>query len=194
MMNHILLCPLIVICTLVLALSTSCSQSTQNMPSAESTKAQWTPQHTGIRISSKAQVRSFQPSKSPWLAVGLSAVVPGTGQFYNRNYWKIPIIWGLGGYWISQWIDLNKSYKSLRDRYQGSVTENPPFGNRSLLELRNFYRDERDKFAWYLGALYFLNLIDAYVGAHLYDFEVTPDLACNRPFDPRITASVRISF
>ena len=193
-MKHVLPLPLIVLGSLAFAISTSCSQSTQKNLSPESTRTQVRSERAGVRIPGGDAGGSFRPTKSPWLAVGLSAAVPGTGQFYNRNYWKIPIIWGLGGYWISQWVDLNHSYKSLRDRYQESITNNQPFGNRSLLDLRNFYRDERDKFSWYLGALYFLNLIDAYVGAHLYDFDVTPDLSGDKSFEPKRMASVRIYF
>src|SRR5438552_132453 len=55
----------------------------------------------------------FHPSKSPWLAVGLSAALPGAGQLYDENYWKVPVIWGLGGYWIYEWVKLNNKYKDF---------------------------------------------------------------------------------
>src|SRR6266850_5090288 len=115
-------------------------------------------------------------SKSPWIAVGLSAGVPGLGQIYNHTYWKLPLIWGLGGYWIYEWVHLNDNYKDFRSQYSNSITPANKAGDPLLLTLRDFYRDERDKFAWYLGALYLLNLVDAYVGASLYDFDVSPDL------------------
>ena len=35
---------------------------------------------------------------------------------------------------------------------------------------------QRDAFAWYLGILYLVNIVDAYVGAELYDFDVGPEL------------------
>jgi hypothetical protein len=138
--------------------------------------------------------KPFYPSKSATLAVGLSAVLPGAGQIYNEDYWKAPIIWGLGGYWVYEWFHLNDRYKGFRDRFSESVKQLPPYGNERLLTIRDFYRDERDKFAWYLGALYFLNLVDAYVGANLYDFNVSPDLSTDGRIVPKVTASVRLRF
>lgn len=136
----------------------------------------------------------FHPTKSPWLAVGLSAVAPGAGQLYNTNYWKAPVIWGLGGYWIYEWAKLNTKYKDFGDQYSASLQLLTPSGNEQLRTIRDFYHDERDKFAWYLGALYFMNLIDAYVGAHLYDFDVSPDLGYDGRIEPKVVATVRVTF
>lgn len=144
--------------------------------------------------SAKPAAGGFHPRKSAWLAVGLSAVAPGVGQIYDESYWKPPIVWGLGAYWISQWIDLNKSYKHYGTLYSASITPAQPEGDGQNLGLRDFYRDQRDKFAWYLGALYFLNLIDAYVGANLYDFDVGPDLSLDGKVAPKATATIRWRF
>jgi len=121
------------------------------------------------------------------LALGLSAVIPGAGQIYTENYWKPAMIWGVGGYWIYEWIQLNNKYKDFRLKYQQTQSD-------QYQRLRNFYHDERDKFAWFLGALYMLNLLDAYAGAHLYDFDVSPELTLNGRIAPKINASVRFNF
>ena len=123
--------------------------------------------------------------------MGLSAALPGLGQIYNRSYWKVPVIWGLSGYWIYEWLKLNKDYKDYAGQYTRSIPVAPPAGDGYLLGLRDFYRDERDKFAWYLGALYFLNLVDAYVSAQLYDFDVSPDLGLDGRMAPRVSATIR---
>lgn len=136
----------------------------------------------------------FTPSKSPWLSVGLSAVLPGAGQVYNEEYWKVPLIWGLSVFWIVEWGKQNDKYGDFSDRYRQSVLDLPPEGDRRLLQLRDFYRDERDKFAWFLGALYLLNLVDAYVGAHLYDFDVGPDLRTSGVLAPSIRAKLTLRF
>ncbi len=142
----------------------------------------------------QVQSPGFHSTKSPWLAVGLSAALPGAGQIYDESYWKVPVIWALGIYWIYEWRQLNTQYQDFRSRYSESLVSLPPAGNPQLLLNRNFYRDERDKFAWFLGGLYLLNLVDAYVGAHLYDFNVSPDLSADGRFVPRVTATVRFSF
>jgi hypothetical protein len=114
----------------------------------------------------KTQVDTiFIMKKSAWGAVLRSAIIPGLGQIYNESYWKAPLIWGLTGWFVYNWIELNNLYidnKNLFQQYKSSI-----FRLR-----RDFYRDQRDKFAIYIGLLYFLNLVDAYVDAHLYDFYI----------------------
>ncbi len=114
--------------------------------------------------------------KSSLTAVGLSALLPGAGQVYTENYWKVPIILGLGGYWVYEWTQNNNDYREFRDLYSRSIAGSPPYGDERFLSLREFYKDQRDSFSWYIGILYFLNVVDAYVGAELYDFDVGPDL------------------
>lgn len=115
---------------------------------------------------------TFQMTKSPWGAVARSAVIPGWGQFYNESYWKIPVIWGTAAWFVYNWIDNDKLYKDYKSLYQTTQNE---YHRR----LRNFYRDQRDNFTIYMGLLYLLNLIDAYVDAHLFDFNVNDDLGRN---------------
>lgn len=119
---------------------------------------------------------TFVMEKSPMGAVLRSALVPGWGQFYNESYWKIPVVWGFIGYFAYVWIDNNDLYKQYRDLYVQS-----DFSNANYKQLRNFYRDQRDEFAIYIGLTYFLQLVDAYVDAHLFDFNVTPDPITRTP-------------
>lgn len=116
----------------------------------------------------------FTPSKSPIKAVLMSAVIPGAGQVYNESYWKAPLIWGISGWLIYNWIDNNNQYKSYSNLYTVSQNEN-------FRRLRNFYRDQRDLFAIYMGLTYVLNLVDAYVDAQLFDFTVEEDFFIRQP-------------
>lgn len=120
----------------------------------------------------------FVMQKSPWGAVARSAIIPGLGQFYNESYWKIPVIWGVGALFISGWVYNNNLYKDYKDLFIET-------GNNTYLSYRDFYRDQRDNFTIYLALLYILNLVDAYVDAHLYDFTVEEDF---------ITGSTRANF
>ncbi|MFA3781919.1 DUF5683 domain-containing protein [Melioribacteraceae bacterium 4301-Me] len=120
----------------------------------------------------------FVMQKSAWGAVLRSALVPGLGQFYTEKYWKIPVIWGFLGYFTYQWFNTNNSYKYYRDLYLQSLTSDPN-GNTGYKNLREFYKDQRDLFAVYIGLTYFLNLVDAYVDAHLFDFDVSKNVALN---------------
>lgn len=112
---------------------------------------------------------AFVMQKSPWGAVLRSAVIPGFGQFYNESYWKIPIIWGVGALFISGWVYNNNLYQDNKNLFIDT-------GENIYKLNRDFYRDQRDNFTIYMVILYILNLVDAYVDAHLYDFTVEEDL------------------
>ncbi|MCX6134110.1 MAG: DUF5683 domain-containing protein [Ignavibacteriales bacterium] len=120
----------------------------------------------------------FIRSKSPTTAVLLSAILPGAGQIYTGRYWKVPLILGFGGYFGTQWFRMNDRYTESRSRYDESVKlgANNGQGDAQLLYERDFYHDERDRFAFYFAITYLLNLVDAYVGASLYGFDVGDNL------------------
>lgn len=128
------------------------------------------------------QSQIFVMQKSPWGAVVRSAVLPGWGQIYNESYWKVPIVWGVMGWFVYNWVDNNNNYIDYKNLY--ILTDN------SLdLEYRNFYRDQRDEFAIYFALTYFLTLVDAYVDAHLFDFSVGENRFTNSPM-----FNIRVNF
>jgi len=121
----------------------------------------------------------FVMQKSPWGAVLRSAVLPGWGQFYNESYWKIPVIWGGTAALVLGWIDRNKLTVQYRDLYSESIRNGTP--DESYKRLREFYKDQRDLFAVLTGLAYFLNLVDAYVDAHLFDFDISENEITRAP-------------
>lgn len=119
-----------------------------------------------------------QNGKSAATAIVLSAVLPGAGQVYTGRYWKVPLIMGFGAYFVSMWVKMDNHYAESRDAYAASVAAGVSGGqgdSRMLYE-RDFYRDERDRFGFYVLLTYLLNIVDAYVGASLYDFDVGDNL------------------
>jgi hypothetical protein len=87
-------------------------------------------------------------------------------------------VWGALGYLGYNWADRNKLYKHYRDLYNQEF-ELKNTKNASYQELREFYRDQRDLLAVFIGLAYFLNLVDAFVDAHLFDFDVSEDIRTN---------------
>lgn len=111
---------------------------------------------------------TFVMEKSAWGAVLRSAIIPGWGQIYNESYWKVPIVWGVGGWFVYNYLKNDKDYKNYQRIYL--TTQNTQDKNN-----REFYRDQRDLFAMYFVFTYLANLVDAYVDAHLFDFSVIED-------------------
>ncbi len=130
-------------------------------------------------IQKKKTSKPFKMKKSPTLAVVLSAVVPGAGQFYNESYWKIPIVLGIGGYLGYEIYRNNDRYNDYIDLYEQSQTPENPNGNLVFKETRDNFRDKRDEFIIYFAIFYLMNMIDAYVDAQLYDFDVSESVNMN---------------
>ncbi len=132
-------------------------------------------------------------TKSPVLALALS-LVPGLGQFYVESYWKVPIFFGGFGtavgftvYNSIQFTEADKQYKA--------IDSTSPIGRKDqLLRIREIYRDLRDVSIVAMVGVIGLAAIDAYVGAHLFDFDVSDEFKASLQLDPfrqRINLAIR---
>lgn len=145
-------------------------------------------------------------------ATWLGAILPGAGQIYNKSYWKLPIVYGafMGcGYAISFNQNRYESYKTAyldlyKDSQAGTVSEDAsksyiailPDGYdldrvggaetwlKTLKNHQNMYRRYRDYSILATVVVYTLSLIDAYVDAQLFDYDISPDLSVN--LEPQI--------
>ncbi len=115
----------------------------------------------------------------------MSAVVPGAGQVYNRKWWKLPIIYG-GFAGLGYAIVFNSNeLKAYKDAYLIRIDDDSTnvdqfdgiYTDANLLELQEFHRRNRDFAIVGAFVLYALNIIDANVDAHLFDFDVSEDLS-----------------
>ena len=99
-------------------------------------------------------------TKSPNKALIRSAMLPGLGQWYNEQ--KIKAIIVLGG--------------------ELGLIASAVFQNQKVVQSqtdweRDFYENNRSLSLWWFVGIYFLNLLDAYVDAHLWEFDVGPELS-----------------
>ena len=153
---------------------------------------------------------AFKPN--PTKAIIYSAIFPGLGQIYNRKYWKLPIVYGgfLGCAYAITWN--GNQYNGYKNAYNDFADNNPstksweayllynmreldadparwPEANRTwfknaLKNKKDFYRRNRDlSYIITIGA-YAICMIDAYVDAQLFDFDINPDLSFR--FEPVI--------
>ncbi len=118
---------------------------------------------------------------SPRKATIYSAILPGAGQFYNKKYWKIPVVYTvLGG--LGYFIYHNHTnYTFNRDSYLEEAAKETP--NTLLLntyELNTeYYRRNRDLTVVFTALAWALNVIDAHVDAHFVNYDISPDLSLN---------------
>ena len=121
--------------------------------------------------------------KIPKRAGLYSAILPGAGQVYTKKYWKVPIIYaGLitSAYYIKENHNLYGLYKqTYLNRLDGDRTDE--FTNRytdaNLLTLTEHYRRNAEVSALLFTLTYVLNIVDASVSAHLFDYDVSKDIS-----------------
>lgn len=116
-------------------------------------------------------------TKDPTTAVLWSLLFPGLGQLYVESYWKIPLFTGAAAGTIGLFIWNNSKYQDAQQRYDDAVASGASSTVISSLQReKEYYRDNRDLSGGIFVLTYVLAAVDAYVGAHLYDFNVNDDL------------------
>ena len=140
---------------------------------------------------------AFKEVPEPKSVLYKSLMLPGWGQVINQQAWKVPIIYGAfaGLGWYSSY--LTKKYHDYRAAYYNSQypDREPKFGQTpgyinpgiptsSLQSIRNDFRNRRDFIYVTMVLMYGLNAVDAYVFAHLRDFNVSDDLSMDMSLKP----------
>jgi len=125
-----------------------------------------------------------------------SAILPGWGQVKNGHWWKVPIIYG-GFVGVGLIVNFNQHYykqslKELqfRDAHPGETSdpELAPVDTRGLIQYKDFYRRNRDLGVLLGVGLYAINIIDAYVSAKFFRFDISDELSIN--IKPSVISSV----
>ncbi len=116
--------------------------------------------------------KAFEMQKSPAWAVLQSLIIPGLGQFYNEDYWKAPLFLGGAATLGYLMIDNHNQYIEYQKLYDNSEAG---IGKDTANTYKEYYRDQRDMMGFYLLVVYILAAVDAYTGAHLYDFDVSDE-------------------
>ncbi len=132
------------------------------------------------------QVKEHSPKK----ALILSAVLPGAGQVYNRQAWKVPIIYAaLGGVGYYTYVNFTQM-RLYKEEYLYRVNNNgatlhpddPNISSAPNSNIYNLYENYNKTFQLSIiiaVAVYGVNLLDAYVYGHLFDFQISDDLTLN---------------
>ena len=117
----------------------------------------------------------------PGKATLYSALLPGLGQIYNGELFKLPIYWG--GLLISTHllVKYNTNYKRFKRIHNQATSTDPEVSadGETAKWYRDVYRRYRDYSIVATVLVYALQVIDANVFAYMHDFEVTDDITMN---------------
>lgn len=148
-----------------------------------------------VSLLDTTKLKPFKPD--PMRVVWMATIIPGYGQILNKKYWKLPIVYG-GFLGFAYAISMNSSrYTTYMTAYRDIIDTDPntvsyisiiPKGytidsyggvsgyTRILKSAEENYRRYRDLSIITAIAYYAITIVDAYVDAQLYDFDISPDL------------------
>jgi len=169
---------------------------------------------TGIPRMIRAQAPATAPDDTltlfkpnPRTATIAAAIFPGIGQIYNRQYWKLPLVYGglTGCAYAISWNnrtyqDYKRAYFSIMldakadptgthpenwsEDWQVFISGNNPASylhntsfHNTLKRNKDYFRRYRDMSIIITIAFWGICVADAYVDAQMFDFDVSPDLS-----------------
>ena len=156
--------------------------------------------------------RGLPANHNPDGALRRALAIPGWGQLYNRQYWKMPLVYaGLGGvialvvhfndqYFLYRraalYVQDDEEFGQYRDQFETVIDRlgaDETFQDGQLLrEQRDNFRRNRDLSILGVGAFYAFTVLDAYVSAHLMTFDVGEDLTIEvQPAIDGVSTTVR---
>jgi hypothetical protein len=146
-----------------------------------------------------------KPVHSPRKAALYSAVLPGLGQIYNHEYWKLPLVYGAMGASIYYYSWNNKKYHEYRDAYKVRISGGTPKGllagldEQRLISGQKFHQKNRDLSALLTALFYVTQIVEANVNAHLMQFNVNENLSMKpnlqqNDIDNKYNMGLKLSF
>jgi Family of unknown function (DUF5683) len=133
-----------------------------------------------------AALKKYKPS----IAIKRSAMLPGWGQYTNKKYWKIPLVYagvGIPAYLffrnLKQYREAKEAYSlaSDTDPSNDNLIKEPYYSVRSqpdrIRVFRNQVRQNADYSVLFFIVFWGLNVADAAVDANLKTFNVSDDIS-----------------
>ena len=147
----------------------------------------------------KRDVNTYDPLL-PAKSTLYSAIIPGLGQFYQKKYWKIPIIYAAIGGSVAMLLENRKLFLDERAKFRASLngTFEDPDGNSISQEdtarKQRLFREQQQSWALAAFGFYLLNILEANVSAHLINFSVNRNLSVRPHISIPSTTQMRTDF
>lgn len=120
---------------------------------------------------------------NPGRATLYSLLLPGLGQIYNGELYKIPIYWGGLMASVHYLSTFNLNYQRFKRIHNEATTPDSGYNQNISAETAKWYRDVYRRYRDYsilaTVAVYLLQVIDANVFAYMHDFEISDDISMN---------------
>lgn len=146
---------------------------------------------TVVKQQKPAKTAKAKKPHSPTKATIMSACLPGLGQVYNGKWWKVPIVYaGLGGLGYLVYSNYSE-YSAYLHAYEFQTGDLPEgvtlnahetelankYSSSQLQTYKESYRRDFEFYTILTVAWYGLNILDACVDGHLYNYDISDDLS-----------------
>lgn len=155
------------------------AQIKESTPSRKDTTKVAVKKTPAIKDSARIEIEAM-----PRRAALKSAMLPGLGQIYNKRWWKVPLVYG-GFVGIGLVFEFNQRYykiflKEAQFRQENpGKTENQLFAGYTtdgIINIKDAYRRDRDLSVLAGLGFYAINIIDAYVDAKFFRYDISDEL------------------
>ena len=176
-MNAKILAGFILMC--FLAHSNAFAQKKENDTARKDTAKIVVKKTPAIKDSARIEIEAM-----PRRAALKSAMLPGLGQIYNTRWWKVPLVYG-GFVGIGLVFEFNQRYYQIFLKEAQYRQENPgkkenplftPYTTEGIINIKDSYRRDRDLSVLAGLGFYAITIIDAYVDAKFFRFDISNDL------------------
>lgn len=176
-MNVKILTGFILMC--FLAHSYAFAQKKESNPARTDTAKVAVKKTPAIKDSARIEIEAM-----PRRAALKSAMLPGLGQIYNKRWWKVPLVYG-GFVGIGLVFEFNQRYYQIFLKEAQFRQENPgkkenplfaPYTTEGIISIKDSYRRDRDLSVLAGLGFYAITIIDAYVDAKFFRFDISNDL------------------
>ena len=131
-----------------------------------------------VNVRKQSQISTRIPKKA-----ALWGILPSGGQFYNKRYWKVPLVLGaLGG--LYYWTEYNRSYYTqFKGYFEDKLLGNPipsPYDrltNQQLFNFKQIFRKDLERSYIFLALAYLLSIAEAFTDAHLHSFDISDKIS-----------------
>jgi len=118
------------------------------------------------------KVDMWSTGVSPTGAVLMTPLFPGWGQIYAENSWRGALGFGVQMYFWTNMLSRDRQAVRARDFANNFPTDDPNYERYNAIAEESW--EQMRDFAWWSGGTLLIIALDAYVGAHLFNFDSDP--------------------
>ena len=130
------------------------------------------PSPNPVALELEPEVDLWDTGVSPTAAVLMTPVFPGWGQLYAENSWRGALSFGIELFYWTKMLSADRRAVRARDFARNFEADDPNYTFYNNVAEENW--EQMRDWAWWSAGVLLIIALDAYVGAHLFQFDEDP--------------------